>query len=63
MGFNKRYVTKELIVNKYKQSGVKGLADIFTPKTDAYIFKDDFSYMIFELFDSNQYRKIKCLIR
>ena len=63
MGFNKRYVRKETIVNKFKESGIDGLAQIFTPKVDVYIFEDQFSSMICDLFHEKQYRKIECLIR
>jgi len=63
MGFNKRYVRKETIVNKFKESGIDGLAQIFTPNVDAYIFEDSFSSMICDLFHEKQYRKIECLIR
>ena len=50
MGFNKRYVRKETIVNMVKENGVKALDRIFTPKVDAFIFEDKFSSMIFDLF-------------
>ena len=63
MGFNKRYVRKETIILKFKESGIDGLGQIFTPKVDAYIFEDAFSSMIFKLFDNGEFRKIKCLIR
>ena len=63
MGFNKRYVNKDLILLKFKESGVMGLGQIFTPKIDAYIFEDQFSSIIFDLFENGQYRKIECLIR
>jgi hypothetical protein len=63
MGFNKRYVRKETIINMVKEHGVKSLDRIFTPKVDAYIFEDQFSSMIFDLFVDEQYRKIECLIR
>ena len=63
MGFNKRYVRKETIINKVKESGVKSLVSIFSPKVDAFIFEDKFSSMIFDLFVDEQYRKIECLIR
>lgn len=63
MGFNKRYVRKETIINKVKESGVKSLETIFNPKVDAFIFEDKFSSMIFDLFVDQQYRKIECLIR
>jgi hypothetical protein len=63
MGFNKRYVRKETIINKVKESGVESLVTIFSPKVDAFIFEDKFSSMIFDLFVDKQYRKIACLIR
>jgi hypothetical protein len=63
MGFNKRYVRKETIINKIKESGVESLVTIFSPKVDAFIFEDKFSSMIFDLFVDKQYRKIACLIR
>ena len=63
MGFNKRYVRKETIINKVKESGVESLVAIFSPKVDAFIFEDKFSSMIFDLFVDKQYRKIACLIR
>ena len=63
MGFNKRYVRKETIINKVKESGVKSLETIFNSKVDVFIFEDKFSSMIFDLFVDQQYRKIECLIR
>ena len=63
MGFNKRYVNKDQITAKVKESGVKSLGDIFTLKTDSFFFEDNFSSMIFDLFADKQYRKIECLIR
>jgi hypothetical protein len=63
MGFNKRYVRKETIINKVKESGVESLVTIFSPKVDAFIFEDKFSSMVFDLFVDKQYRKIACLIR
>ena len=63
MGFNKRYINKEHIVTKVKESGVKSLSEVFTVKTDSFFFEDNFSLMIYELFVDNQYRKIECLIR
>lgn len=63
MGFNKRYVRRETIINKVKESGVKSLDAIFSSKVDAFIFEDNFSSMIFDLFIDKQYRKIECLIR
>lgn len=63
MGFNKRYVRKETIISKVKESGVESLENIFSSKVDAFIFEDKFSSMIFDLFIDKQYRKIECLIR
>ena len=63
MGFNKRYVNKDQIVDQFKKSGVKSLSDVFTVKTDSFFFEDKFSLMIYELFINKQYRKIECLIR
>lgn len=63
MGFNKRFVSKETIITKVKKYGVESLSEIFTPKVDAFIFMDDFSGMIYDLYLEKQYRKIECLIR
>jgi hypothetical protein len=45
MGFNKRIVnTKKILANK------NCLEKIFTPSVDAFIFEDEFSHKICELF-------------
>ena len=54
MGFNKRYIDKERIVDTFSHKGIFGLRDLFglpdgltgLSKVDAIITQDDFSDMI-----------------
>ena len=54
MGFNKRYIDKELITNTFSHTGMYGLRDLFglpngltgVTKVDAIITQDEFSSKI-----------------
>lgn len=47
MGFTKRYVTEKTTKSYLIESNLKGL---FSPKVDAFIFVDEFSSKVYELF-------------
>lgn len=47
MGFTKRYVTEKITKSYLNESNLGGL---FSPKIDAFIFVDEFSSKVYELF-------------
>ena len=47
MGFTKRYVAEEITKKYLDESNLKGR---FTPKVDTFIFVDEFSSKVYELF-------------
>lgn len=47
MGFTKRYVAEEITKKYLDESNLKGL---FTSKVDTFIFVDEFSSKVYELF-------------
>jgi len=49
MGFNKRFVNAETILNNKKS-----LDKIFTKNIDTFIFEDNFSHIIYELYINNE---------
>jgi hypothetical protein len=54
MGFNKRYVDSHKIL-MYKDR----LEDLFTNKIDAFIFSDNFSKEIFDLYEEKEFDLIR----
>lgn len=59
MGFNKRYVSIERVLDAYKKDPERGI-DILVGKSDAIIFQDSISHEIFEeWFNGNRSSAIK----
>ena len=62
MGFNKRYIDKELIVYTFSHKGMLGLRDLFgladgitnLSKVDAIITQDEFSSKIVEAYQEGR---------
>lgn len=63
MGFNKRYVGLDTIKIHMKHNGFKSLETLFSDKVDAFIFTDEMSSEIYDMYNRNEFRKIECLIR
>ena len=54
MGFNKRYVdSRKILIYKDR------LEDLFTDKIDAFIFTDNFSKEIFDLYEEKKFNLIR----
>ncbi len=63
MGFNKRYVSIDIIKIYYKNNGLESFKALFSEKIDAFIFTDKLSSDIFDMYHNGEYTKIKCLLR
>lgn len=61
MGFNKRIFKIEMFANAYKRSPEKAISNVIG-KTDGFIFQDDLSKQIVDLYFSGEERKANLII-
>ena len=53
MGFHKRWICEEQLIERYRDTGIQGIEDYFG-KADAFIMEDELSEQVFELLDTNE---------
>jgi hypothetical protein len=61
MGFNKRIFNIEMFANAYKRSPEKAISNVIG-KTDGFIFQDDLSKQIVDLYFSGEERRANLII-
>ena len=58
MGFHKRWICEEQLIERYRESGIKGIEDYFG-KADAFISEDDLSHDVVDLYYSDKLSSIE----
>ena len=48
MGFNKRYINEEQLINRYREGGILGIEEYFG-KSDAFIMEDELSEKVIDI--------------
>jgi hypothetical protein len=48
MGFNKRFINEEQLIDRYRESGILGIEEYFG-KTDAFIMEDELSEKVIDI--------------
>ena len=63
MGFNKRFISEEIIISVYEHGGYKRLVEYIT-KPDTLLISDKFSNKIIKLIqENNSEQRVKILMR
>jgi hypothetical protein len=63
VGFNKRFISEEIIISVYEQGGYKHLVEYIT-NPDALLISDKFSNKIIKLIqENNSEQRVKILMR
>ncbi len=63
MSFNKRYIDIKSINGHIVGGDFNGLEKLFSDKIDVFIYGDDISCKIHNLFKLKEFTKIRCLLR
>tara|TARA_R100001244_G_scaffold93908_1_gene70606 strand:+ start:90 stop:350 length:261 start_codon:yes stop_codon:yes gene_type:complete len=58
MGFHKRWINEEQLIERYRETGIQGIEDYFG-KADAFVMEDDLSEKVIELLDSDKLTSIE----
>jgi len=57
MGFHKRWISEEVLINRYRNEGIAGI-ESYLGHADAFITSDDLSENIIDLFNDHTMDKI-----
>jgi len=52
MGFHKRWITEEVLINRYKSEGIEGIKS-YLGHADAFVTSDELSHYIIDTYNSN----------
>ena len=52
MGFHKRWITEEVLINRYKSEGIEGIKS-YLGHADAFVTSDELSHSIIDTYNSD----------
>ena len=52
MGFHKRWITEEVLINRYKSEGIEGIKS-YLGHADAFVTSDELSHYIIDTYNTN----------
>ena len=58
MGFHKRWINEEQLIERYRDTGIQGIEDYFG-KADAFIMEDELSEKVVDLLDTDKLTHIE----
>ena len=58
MGFHKRWITEEVLIDKYRRGGIEEIKS-YLGHADAFVMNDDLSSDVIDLFNSSDIDEIK----